>query len=152
MDHRFGPAGDVCLRQSHWKHHGSKTKAREISTRRLLEAQKAIPWDLASIPAKFDIRKLMPSFKARGERFETVTDAKYYNDLTVGRLRGGEYICEAIADEASECRPGIGGCLHPNCSLCARLYRLGLIAQALLVFNAHGRDSLPQLTSPEPRI
>jgi hypothetical protein len=81
------------------------------------------------VPQEFDIARLRPEELARGERFETVADARARRDAELERFQQIAGLTE-VADRLFACRAE-SPCAEVSCPICARLFRRWLISEAL---------------------
>lgn len=73
-------------------------------------------------PPRFDPVKLLPSTLPRGQRFESLTDARLAWAQNRARILKPGFIGEAVS-AVDECLAGITACNLPLCPRCARRYR-----------------------------
>jgi len=81
------------------------------------------------IPRKFNIVRLRPADLPRGERFETVADARARREKETARfeeIKGLNHIVDQLRSCTSKAR-----CTSVCCPLCGRRFRRWLICQAL---------------------
>jgi hypothetical protein len=82
-----------------------------------------------SVPRQFDIARLRPDSLPRGDRFETVADARARRDSELDRFKriGG---LSDVADRLFSCSAK-SPCAEVYCAICGRLFRRWFIGQAL---------------------
>lgn len=81
------------------------------------------------VPREFDIARMRPEELPRGERFETVADARARRDAEIERFEQIAELTE-MADRLFSCSAE-SPCAEVSCPICARLFRRWLISQAL---------------------
>jgi hypothetical protein len=81
------------------------------------------------VPREFDIARLRPDSLPRGDRFETVADARARRDSELDRLKRIAELTR-VADRLLFCSAE-SPCAQVYCAVCARLFRRWLTGQAL---------------------
>jgi hypothetical protein len=84
-------------------------------------------------PNKYDIVLLRPATQARGERFETLADARAESARSEQLLRSFSGGNKELAELLQECREGYYHCNRPFCPLCARVFRRWFVGEVLRV-------------------
>ena len=93
-------------------------------------------WCDAFVRRPFDISRLRPASLPKGERFETLDDARAYSAATqavLRRTKSEQYLRHAEALE--DCANGDRTCAQPFCPCCARPFRRWLTANLLELAN-----------------
>ena len=90
-------------------------------------------WRSVPVPPARDVRRLLPPWMPRRQRFETLLEAETRNLARIEVLanRGS-----AIAETLYECGEG-SPCDLPTCARCARRYRIYFTGEALAVAHAY---------------
>jgi len=97
------------------------------------ERKKPLFWRRNKPKPKYDIALLRPAKLRKGERFETLADAREESERSEKLLRsfstGSNVICEYL----QECRDGYYECNKPFCPICARQFRRWFVGELLRV-------------------
>ncbi len=86
---------------------------------------------------KHDIALLRPATMAKGERFETLADAREESKRSEQLLRSFSGGNKELADFLAECRAGDYKCDKPFCPICARVFRRWFIGELLRFTSGH---------------
>jgi len=90
-------------------------------------------WRRGKPDPKYDIVRLLPENRPRGERFETLQDARAESERSEKLLRSFWRGSEELAEFLQECRAGDYECNRPFCPICARVFRRWFIGELLRV-------------------
>src|SRR5712664_3200070 len=90
-------------------------------------------WRRGTQRREYDIELLRPTGQAKGERFETVADAKAESERSKKLLRSFSGGSKEVAEFLQECRAGDYECNKPFCPICARQFRRWFIGELLRV-------------------
>jgi hypothetical protein len=90
-------------------------------------------WRRRKPPAEYDIALLRPATLHKGERFETLHDARRESVRSEALLKSTQHGSRASAETMSDCRDGHYQCDQPFCPICARDFRRWLIGQLLKI-------------------
>jgi hypothetical protein len=97
-------------------------------------------WRRNSLNPKYDISLLRPANLPKGQRFETVADAREESERSEKLLLSFSGGNKVIGEYLQECRDGYYECNKPFCPICARQFRRWFIGELLRVTN--GRDQV----------
>jgi hypothetical protein len=81
------------------------------------------------VPRQFDIARLRPDSLPRGDRFETVADARATRDAELdrfARIAGLSHVADRLFSCSAE-----SPCAEVSCAICGRLFRRWFTGQAL---------------------
>jgi hypothetical protein len=81
------------------------------------------------VPREFDIARLRPDILPRGDRFETMADARARRDTELDRFKRIGVLSH-VADRLFSCSAA-SPCGEVNCAICGRLFRRWFTGQAL---------------------
>jgi hypothetical protein len=90
-------------------------------------------WRRGKPDPKYDIVRLRPKDRPKGDRFETVADARVESERSEMLLRSFSGGNEELAEFLQECRGGDYECNSPFCPICARVFRRWFIGELLRV-------------------
>src|SRR5438876_1129920 len=97
------------------------------------ERKKPLFWRRNKPNPKYDIAVLRPANMPKGQRFETLADARKESErserLLLSFARGNKVIGEYL----QECRDGYYECNKPFCPICARQFRRWFIGELLRI-------------------
>jgi hypothetical protein len=82
---------------------------------------------------KYDIARLRPENSTRGQRFETLKDARAESARSEKLLRSFSGGAKELAEFLQECREGYYQCNRPFCPICARVFRRWFIGELLRI-------------------
>ena len=82
---------------------------------------------------KYDIALLRPENMPRGQRFETLADARIESERSEKLLRSFSTGSKVIAEYLQECRAGDYECNRLFCPICGRVFRRWFIGELLRV-------------------
>ena len=88
-------------------------------------------WRRGTPPPRYDIALLRPADLPRGQRFETLVDARRESERSEQLLKSFKTGKKIFAEYLQECRAGDYVCDKPYCPVCARLFRRWLIGELL---------------------
>jgi hypothetical protein len=101
---------------------------------RLLKGLQKPPfWRRGKPSAKYDITLLRSAQLPRGQRFETLADARAESERSEKLLRSFSAGSKVIAEYLQECRAGYYECNKPFCPICARQFRRWFTGELLRV-------------------
>ena len=95
--------------------------------------QKPPFWRRGKPGPKYDIARLRPENRARGQRFETIQDARAESERSEQLLRSFSGGNKELAEFLQECREGYYQCDKPFCPVCARAFRRWFVGELLRV-------------------
>src|SRR5260221_8178777 len=95
-------------------------------------------WRRGSSDRPYDIALLRPKGGPKGERFETVQDARAESERSEQLLRSFSGGNRVLAEFLQECRAGDYECNKPFCPMCARVFRRWFIGELLRVTKGNG--------------
>jgi hypothetical protein len=90
-------------------------------------------WRRGKPGPKYDIVLLRPGDRPKGERFETLADARAESERSEKLLRSFSGGNKELAEFLQECRAGDYECNKPSCPICARKFRRWFIGELLRV-------------------
>src|SRR5438445_9558942 len=90
-------------------------------------------WRRGSSDRQYEIKLLRPANLAKGERFETVQDARAESERSEELLRSFSGGSKELAEFLQECREGYYHCNRPFCPICARVFRRWFVGELLRV-------------------
>jgi hypothetical protein len=90
-------------------------------------------WRRGKPHPKHDIARLRPENRPRGQRFETIQDARAESERSEKLLRSFSGGNTELAEFLQECRAGDYDCNKPFCPICARVFRRWFIGELLRV-------------------
>jgi hypothetical protein len=90
-------------------------------------------WRRGKPNPKYDIAVLRPANMPRGQRFETLVDARKESERSEKLLESFSPGSKVIAEYLQECRAGDYECNRPFCPICARQFRLWFVGELLRV-------------------
>jgi hypothetical protein len=90
-------------------------------------------WRRGKPHPKYDIVLLRPENRPRGQRFETLQDARVESERSEKLLRSFSGGNKELAEFLQECRAGDYECNQPFCPICARVFRRWFIGELLRV-------------------
>jgi len=102
------------------------------------ERPRVVFWRRGEPDPKHDIVRLLPENRPRGERFETLQDARAESERSEKLLRSFWRGSEELAEFLQECRAGDYECNRPFCPICARVFRRWFIGELLRVTKGNG--------------
>jgi hypothetical protein len=107
-------------------HHTSRPKRipQNVSARESAQIILGLP-----VPRECDIARLRPDSLPRGDRFETVADARMRRYADIDRFERIQGL-EQVVDRLSACSAQ-SPCAHVYCAICGRLFRRWFAGQAL---------------------
>jgi hypothetical protein len=97
-------------------------------------------WRRGNPGRQYDIAMLRPRDGPKGERFETVQDARAESERSEQLLKSFSGGSRELAEFLQECRDGDYECNHPFCPICARKFRRWFIGELLRVTK--GNDAV----------
>jgi hypothetical protein len=97
------------------------------------ERKKPLFWRRNKPKPKYDIALLRPAKLRKGERFETLADAREESERSEKLLRSFSTGSNVIREYLQECRDGYYECNKPFCPICARQFRRWFIGELLRV-------------------
>jgi hypothetical protein len=109
------------------KSHHKPFKAEDMGQKR----RKPPFWCRSKRNIKYDIAQLRPANMPRGQRFETLADARRESERSEKLLRSYYPGSKLIAEYLQECRAGHYECNKPFCPICARQFRRWFIEELL---------------------
>jgi hypothetical protein len=95
-------------------------------------------WRRGKPGPNYDIVLLRPGDRPKGERFETLADARAESERSEKLLRSFSGGNKELAEFLQECRAGDYECDKPSCPICARKFRRWLIGELLRVTQGNG--------------
>jgi hypothetical protein len=101
--------------------------------------QKAPFWRRGKPSPKYDVVLLHPGDRPKGERFETLADARKESTRSERLLRSFSGSSNEILEYLEECRAGHYECYQPFCPICARKFRRWFIGQLLRITQGQRR-------------
>jgi hypothetical protein len=104
------------------------------------DRKKPLFWRRGKPNPKYDIAVLRPANLPKGQRFETVADAREESERSEKLLLSFSGGNKVIGEYLQECRDGYYECNKPFCPICARQFRRWFIGELLRVTN--GRDQV----------
>jgi hypothetical protein len=90
-------------------------------------------WRRGKPDPKYDIVRLRPKDRPKGDRFETLQDARAESERSEKLLRSFSRGSKELAEFLQECRAGDYECNKPFCPVCARAFRRWFIGELLRV-------------------
>ena len=90
-------------------------------------------WRRRKPKPEYDIALLRPPDKPKGQRFETLPDARQESERSEQLLRSFAGAIRMLADYLQECRAGDYECQKPFCPICAGRFRRWFIGELLRV-------------------
>jgi hypothetical protein len=90
-------------------------------------------WRRVEPNSKYDIAVLRPANMPRGQRFETLADARKESERSETLLSSFSGGSKLVAEYLQECRAGDYECNRPFCPICARQFRLWFVGELLRV-------------------
>jgi hypothetical protein len=99
------------------------------------EQKKSPFWRRNKPKPKYDITLLRPADLPRGQRFETLADARGESERSEKLLLSFSGGNKVIGEYVQECRDGYYECDKPFCPICARQFRRWFIGELLRVTN-----------------
>src|SRR5947208_13711987 len=90
-------------------------------------------WRRRNPARQYDIALLRPKDGPKGERFETVQDARAKSARSEQLLRSFSGGNRELAEFLQECRAGDYECDKPFCPICARVFRRWFVGELLRV-------------------
>jgi hypothetical protein len=90
-------------------------------------------WRRGKPKPEYDIALLRPATQTRGERFETLADARAESARSEQLLRSFPGGNKELAEFLQECRAGDYECDKPFCPICARVFRRWFVGELLRV-------------------
>jgi len=90
-------------------------------------------WRRGKPDRQYDIALLRPEQSFKGERFETLADARAESERSEKLLRSFSGGSGELAEFLQECRDGYYECTQPFCPICARQFRRWFIGELLRV-------------------
>jgi hypothetical protein len=97
-------------------------------------------WRRVEPNPKYDIAVLRPAKLPKGQRFETLADAREESERSETLLRSFPGGSREVAEFLQECRAGYYECNKPFCPICARQFRRWFVGELLRV--TEGRDDV----------
>ena len=94
-------------------------------------------WRRGNPAREYDITLLRPENRPRGQRFETLQDARAESERSEKLLRSFSGGSRELAEFLQECRASDYECHRSFCPICARQFRRWFIAQLLRVTKGH---------------
>jgi hypothetical protein len=104
------------------------------------ERKKPPFWRRGKPNPKYDISVLRPANMPRGQRFETLADARNESERSEKLLLSFSGGSRIIGEYLQECRAGDYQCNKTFCPICGRIFRRWFIGELLRVTN--GRDQV----------
>jgi hypothetical protein len=95
------------------------------------ERKKPPFWRRGKPNPKYDIAVLRPANMPRGQRFETLADAREESERSEQLLRSFSGGSKEVADFLQECRDGYYECNETFCPICGRIFRRWFIGELL---------------------
>jgi hypothetical protein len=95
------------------------------------ERKKPLFWRRNKPNPKYDIAVLRPANTPRGQRFETLADAREESERSEKLLRSYSTGSKVIAEYLQECRAGDYECNKTFCPICGRVFRRWFIGELL---------------------
>jgi hypothetical protein len=95
-------------------------------------------WRRSKPKPKYDIALLRGPNKPKGQRFETLSDARQESERSEQLLRSFAGASRVLGDYLEECRAGDYECHKPFCPICAGRFRRWLIGELLRVRKGYG--------------
>jgi hypothetical protein len=99
--------------------------------------KKSAFWRRRKPRPKYDIALLRGPNKPKGQRFETLPDARQESERSEQLLRSFAGANRLLADYLEECRAGDYECHKPFCPICAGRFRRWLIGELLRVSKGY---------------
>jgi hypothetical protein len=90
-------------------------------------------WRRVEPNPKYDIAVLRPAKLPKGQRFETLADAREESERSETLLRSFPGGSREVAEFLQECRAGYYECNKPFCPICARQFRRWFIGELLRI-------------------
>jgi hypothetical protein len=90
-------------------------------------------WRRGNPARQYDIAFLRPKDGPKGDRFETVQDARAESERSEKLLRSFSGGSTELAEFLQECRAGDYDCNQPFCPICARVFRRWFVGELLRV-------------------